>query len=69
MYYAFIDGRFAGSSRHVGYLKKRVDEDMELFNGFHATIYRGQRSYCNRFYDGSWKLMMSVKKDRPALPA
>lgn len=67
MYYAFIDGEYLLSSKRIGYLKKRVDEDMAL-GGFHATIYRGERSYCSRFYDGPWKLFGSEKKDRPALP-
>ena len=68
MYYAFVDERYLGSSNRVGYLKKRVDEDMELFSGFHATIYKGERSYCSRFYDGTWKPFCSNKKDRPELP-
>ena len=53
MYYAFVDGQYLGSSQHIGYLKKRVDEDMAL-GGFHATIYRGERSYCSRFYNSVW---------------
>ena len=53
MYYAFIDGHYFGSSRHLAYLKNRVDEDIEVINAFHATIYRGERSYCSRFYDGT----------------
>ncbi len=68
MYYAFIDGHYFGSSRHLAYLKNQVDEDIEVINAFHATIYRGERSYCSRFYDGTWKLMRSEKKDRPELP-
>ena len=68
MYYAFIDGEYLWSSKHVGYLKKRVDEDMKMFNGYHATIYRGERSYCSRFYNGPWKRFGSEKKDRPELP-
>lgn len=68
MYYAFIDGEYFGSAYHISYLKKRVDEDMELFNGFYATIYRGERSYCSRFYDKPWALFQSIKKDRPKLP-
>ena len=67
MYYAFVDGQYLGSSKHVAYLKKRVDEDMAL-GGFHATIYRGERSYCSRFYNSPWKLFGSEKKDRPVLP-
>ena len=47
MYYDFVDGQYLGSSKHVAYLKKRVDEDMAL-GGFHATIYRGERSYCSQ---------------------
>ena len=30
MYYDFVDGQYLGSSKHVAYLKKRVDEDMAL---------------------------------------
>ena len=67
MYYAFVDGQYLGSSQHIGYMKKRVDEDMAL-GGFHATIYRGERSYCSRFYNGAWTLFGSTKKNRPALP-
>ena len=68
MYYAFIDGEYLWSSKHVGYLKKRVDEDMKMFNGYHATIYRGERSYCSRFYNSPWKRFGSEKKARPELP-
>lgn len=68
MFYAFIDGEFVLSGKHLKYVKERTDEDMELFNGFHATIYQGKRSYYSRFYDKEWTRIGSLKPDRPELP-
>lgn len=68
MYYGFIDGQFVFLSEHIPYLKKKLDEDMDLFNGFSATIYLGQRSCAHRFYNTKWKSTWSTKKDRPELP-
>lgn len=67
MYYAFIDGQYVGSARHVKYLKKCVEEDMTLFRGFWAVIYSGERSYCAKFYNEPWRPFLSSKKDRPAI--
>ena len=68
MYYAFVDGEYIGSSNHLAYLKKQVDKDMELGPSFIANIYRGERSYCYRFYNGAWTRIGSEKKNRPELP-
>lgn len=67
MYYGFIDGRYIGSANHVSYMKKRIDEDMELFNGYFAIIYQGKRSYQCRNYDSDWRLFKGTKADRPEL--
>ena len=67
MYYGFIDGRYVGSAHHVSYMKKRIDEDLELFNGCFAIIYQGKRSYQCRRYDGGWHFFKGTKPDRPEL--
>jgi len=69
MYYGFVDGHYVGSAAHLKYLKNRVDEDMDLFNGTFAIIYRGKRSECCRRYDGKWHLFKGTKADRPNLPS
>lgn len=67
MFYAFIDGHFIGSANHVKYLKSRVDEELELFGGFWAVIYRGKRSACCRQCDGEWMPFVSLKENRPEI--
>jgi len=68
MYYAFIDGAFAYSGNHLKYVKGLTDKDMELFNGFYAVIYRGEKRCSSRFYNEPWRRTESLVPDRPALP-
>jgi len=68
MFYAFIDGEFVISGKHIKYVKERVDDLFDIYNGFHATIYQGRRSYYSRFYNGKWTRIGSLKPNRPELP-
>lgn len=72
MYYGFIDSHYVGSANHIAYLKKMIEEDLQLFGGCFAVIYRGERCWQVKSvyneYNNDWHFFKSSTKDRPELP-
>lgn len=54
-YQLYIDEEFIYESDHIPYLKKKADEEFELFPWlFFAKIMTGKRVYSSRFYNTKW---------------
>lgn len=72
MYYGFVDGKYIGQAEHIKYLKRIMEDDLKLFGGCFAVIYRGEqcwqvRDLCS-IYNTDWHFFRSSKKERPDLP-
>lgn len=65
MFYGFIDGQYSYSAQHIAYLKKQLDEDMDVFGGAFAIIYNGKKSVQCRTWDSKWKMFKSEHACRP----
>lgn len=72
MYYCFIDGKYVAQAYHIKYLKMVVEDELNMFGGCYAVIYRGERCWQVRDllspYNTDWRFFKSPKKDRPELP-